>query len=289
MAFTSKDVMALRQKTGVGMLDCKKALEATDGDMEKAVDFLREKGLSSAAKKESRIAAEGVIATATNGNKSVLLEVNCETDFVAKSDAFKNFVSIVANYILDNDTVKVEDIPTILAKDFGEVTIKVGEKISVRRYTVYTTTDDTIDTYIHFDQTIGVMVEMSAGTPKTVAHDVALQIATMDAKYIDRNEVPADVVEHEKEIIKAQIENEDSSKPAAIIEKMVLGKINKFYKEVCLVDQDFIKDNSLTIGKYIAANGGGKIVRFQAYKMGEGIEKRNDNLADEIAKMTGNK
>ena len=194
--------------------------------LEKAIDFLREKGLSSAAKKESRIAAEGVIATATNGTKTVLLEVNCETDFVAKSDAFVAFTKDVANYVLDNPGVSVEDLIAAKEQAKAEVVLKVGEKISIRRYTLFEAAgDDVIDTYIHLGGKMGVMVEMSAGTPKQVAHDVALQIAAMNAQYIDRTQVPKEVVDKEMEILRVQAQNEDSSKPAAIIEKMLMGRI----------------------------------------------------------------
>ena len=287
MAFTSKDVMDLRQKTGVGMMDCKKALVATDGDMDKAIEYLREKGLASSAKKESRIAAEGIVLDATKGNKSVLVEVNCETDFVAKSDAFVAFTKDVANYVLDNPGVSVEDLIAAKEQAKAEVVLKVGEKISIRRYTLFEAAgDDVIDTYIHLGGKMGVMVEMSAGTPKQVAHDVALQIAAMNAQYIDRTQVPKEVVDKEMEILRVQAQNEDSSKPAAIIEKMLMGRINKFYKETCLVDQEFVKDSSLSIGQYLKQNGDCKIIRFTRYNMGEGIEKRQDNLAEEIAKMT---
>ena len=287
MAFTSKDVMDLRQKTGVGMMDCKKALVATDGDMDKAIEYLREKGLASSAKKESRIAAEGIVLDATKGNKSVLVEVNCETDFVAKSDAFVAFTKDVANYVLDNPGVSVEDLIAAKEQAKAEVVLKVGEKISIRRYTLFEAAgDDVIDTYIHLGGKMGVMVEMSAGTPKQVAHDVALQIAAMNAQYIDRTQVPKEVVDKEMEILRVQAQNEDSSKPAAIIEKMLMGRINKFYKETCLVDQEFVKDPSMNIGAYLKQNGGAKIIRFTRYNMGEGIEKRQDNLAEEIAKMT---
>ena len=287
MAFTSKDVMDLRQKTGVGMMDCKKALVATDGDMDKAIEYLREKGLASSAKKESRIAAEGIVLDATKGNKSVLVEVNCETDFVAKSDAFVAFTKDVANYVLDNPGISVEDLIAAKEQAKAEVVLKVGEKISIRRYTLFEAEgDDVIDTYIHLGGKMGVMVEMSAGTPKQVAHDVALQIAAMNAQYVDRTQVPQEVVDKEMEILRVQAQNEDSSKPAAIIEKMLMGRINKFYKETCLVDQEFVEDPSMNIGAYLKQNGGAKIIRFTRYNMGEGIEKRQDNLAEEIAKMT---
>ncbi len=287
MAFTSKDVMDLRQKTGVGMMDCKKALVATDGDMDKAIEYLREKGLASSAKKESRIAAEGIVLDATKGNKSVLVEVNCETDFVAKSDTFVAFTKDVANYVLDNPGISVEDLIAAKEQTKAEVVLKVGEKISIRRYTLFEAEgEDVIDTYIHLGGKMGVMVEMSAGTPKQVAHDVALQIAAMNAQYVDRTQVPQEVVDKEMEILRIQAQNEDSSKPAAIIEKMLMGRINKFYKETCLVDQEFVKDPSMNIGTYLKQNGGAKIIRFTRYNMGEGIEKRQDNLAEEIAKMT---
>ena len=231
MAFTSKDVMELRQRTGVGMMDCKKALVATDGDMEAAIDFLREKGMATAAKKEARIAAEGIVYAASKNSKSVLLEVNCESDFVAGGPVFKEYVGKVAEYILDNAPASVEDVVAAMQSVTNEYVMKMGEKLSIRRYTVYEANDTVVDTYIHMGGKIGVMVEASKGASSEVVHDVALQIAAANSQYVTRDEVPQSEVEHEKEILKAQAMNEDSKKPEAIIEKMLASQ-NKFSSRI---------------------------------------------------------
>lgn len=262
MAFTSKDVMDLRQRTGVGMMDCKKALVATDGDMEAAIDYLRERGMAQAAKKESRIAAEGIVYAAGKNGKYVLLEVNCESDFVAGGPVFKEYVAQIADYILDNTTASVEDVTAAMQTVTNEYVMKMGEKLSIRRFTVYESNDSEVDTYIHMGGKIGVMVEASKGASKDVIHDVALQIAAANAQYVTRDEVPASEVEHEKEILKAQALNEDNPKPEAIIEKMMVGRINKFYKDICLVEQPFVKDGDLTIAQYLKNNGNASIIRF---------------------------
>ncbi len=287
MAFTSKDVMELRGRTGVGMMDCKKALVATDGDMEAAIDYLREKGIATAAKKESRIAAEGIVFAANKGDKSVLLEVNCESDFVANGPIFHEYVGKVADYVLDNENASVADVTAAMTDVTNEYVMKMGEKISIRRFTVYTANDSVIDTYIHMGGKIGVMVEASANAPKEVVHDVALQIAAANAQYVNKDEVPADVVAHEKEILKAQSLNEPNPKPLAIIEKMIEGRINKFFKEICLLDQVFVKNSDITIAQYLAQNGGASIIRFTRYAMGEGLQKREDNFAEEVMQQAG--
>ena len=279
MAFTSKDVMELRQRTGVGMMDCKKALVATDGDMEAAIDFLREKGMATAAKKEARIAAEGIVFAASKNGKSVLLEVNCESDFVAGGPVFKEYVGKVADYILDNSNATVEDVIAAMQPVTNDYVMKMGEKLSIRRFTVYEANDTTVDTYIHM---IGVMVEASKGASEEVVHDVALQIAAANAQYVNRDEVPASEVEHEKEILKAQAMNEDSKKPEAIIEKMLVGRINKFYKEVCLNEQVFVKNPDITIAQYLKQNGDVTVIRFTRYAMGEGLQKREDDFVGEV-------
>ncbi len=282
MAFTSKDVMELRQRTGVGMMDCKKALVATDGDMEAAIDFLREKGMATAAKKEARIAAEGIVYAASKNGKSVLLEVNCESDFVAGGPVFKEYVGKIAEYILDNAPASVEDVVAAMQSVTNEYVMKMGEKLSIRRYTVYEANDTVVDTYIHMGGKIGVMVEASKGASSEVVHDVALQIAAANSQYVTRDEVPQAEVEHEKEILKAQAMNEDSKKPEAIIEKMLVGRINKFYKEVCLTEQVFVKNPDITIAQYLKQNGDVSVIRFTRYAMGEGLQKREDDFVGEV-------
>ena len=282
MAFTSKDVMELRQRTGVGMMDCKKALVATDGDMEAAIDFLREKGMATTAKKEARIAAEGIVYAASKNGKSVLLEVNCESDFVAGGPVFKEYVGKVAEYILDNAPASVEDVVAAMQSVTNEYVMKMGEKLSIRRYTVYEANDTVVDTYIHMGGKIGVMVEASKGASSEVVHDVALQIAAANSQYVTRDEVPQAEVEHEKEILKAQAMNEDSKKPEAIIEKMLVGRINKFYKEVCLTEQVFVKNPDITIAQYLKQNGDVTVIRFTRYAMGEGLQKREDDFVGEV-------
>lgn len=282
MTFTSKDVMELRQRTGVGMMDCKKALVATDGDMEAAIDFLREKGMATAAKKEARIAAEGIVYAASKNGKSVLLEVNCESDFVAGGPVFKEYVGKVAEYILDNAPASVEDVVAAMQSVTNEYVMKMGEKLSIRRYTVYEANDTVVDTYIHMGGKIGVMVEASKGASSEVVHDVALQIAAANSQYVTRDEVPQAEVEHEKEILKAQAMNEDSKKPEAIIEKMLVGRINKFYKEVCLTEQVFVKNPDITIAQYLKQNGDVTVIRFTRYAMGEGLQKREDDFVGEV-------
>ena len=280
--FTNADVMALRQKTGVGMMDCKKALGETNGNIDEAIKYLREKGMATAAKKEARIAAEGIVYAASKNGKSVLLEVNCESDFVAGGPVFKEYVGKVAEYILDNAPASVEDVVAAMQSVTNEYVMKMGEKLSIRRYTVYEANDTVVDTYIHMGGKIGVMVEASKGASSEVVHDVALQIAAANSQYVTRDEVPQAEVEHEKEILKAQAMNEDSKKPEAIIEKMLVGRINKFYKEVCLTEQVFVKNPDITIAQYLKQNGDVTVIRFTRYAMGEGLQKREDDFVGEV-------
>jgi len=287
MEFTSKDVMELRQRTGVGMMDCKKALVATNGDMEAAIDFLREKGIATAAKKASRIAAEGIVYAAKKGTKYVLLEVNCESDFVAGGPIFKEYVSKVADYILDNDNATVESVTEALTPVTNEYIMKMGEKLSIRRFTVYAENHSDIDSYIHMGGKIGVLVEASKGIAQEVIHDVALQIAAANASYVEKSEVPQSEVEHEKEILKAQAMNEPNPKPEAIINKMIEGRVQKYYKDVCLVEQVFVKNGDLTIGQYLKQNGDAKIIRFTRYAMGEGLQKKEEDFAAEVMAQAG--
>ena len=291
--FTGSDVIALRQKTGAGVLDCKKALTETNGDMEKAVDFLREKGIATAAKKASRIAAEGVVAAKVEGNTGVLVEVNCETDFVAKGDQYKAFVDGVADYVLKNDVKDVEALIEAKKEETIEATAKIGEKIAIRRFAKYTAENGVIESYIHMGGKVGVLVEIDGCTcdaTHELAHDIALQIAAAKPLYIKTEEVPAEVIDHEKEILIAQIKNDPklANKPQQIIEKMVEGKVGKYYDENCLLKQAFVKDPSLTI-EQVLKNFNAKagktlsIARFTRFEMGEGLEKKNEDFAAEVA------
>ena len=286
--FTNKDVMELRKKTGAGVADCKKALEQTEGDMEKAVDFLREKGIATAAKKASRIAAEGIVAAKIAGKTGALVEVNCETDFVAKGDQYKEFVDGVADYIIANDVADIDALVAAKAEETVAATAKIGEKIAIRRFAKYTTDNGVVESYIHMGGKVGVLVEIEGCTcdgAKELAHDVALQIAAAKPLYLTAAEVPAEVIEHEKEILKAQALNE--GKPAAIVDRMVEGRVKKYYDEFCLVNQAFVKDPGLTIEKVVKSYSDkmGKtltIKRFTRFEMGEGLEKRNDDFAAEV-------
>ncbi len=287
--FTSKDVMDLRKKTGAGIADCKKALTETDGDMEKAIDFLREKGIATAAKKASRIAAEGIVAAKISGDTGALVEVNCETDFVAKGDQYKDFVYGVVDFVLANDVKSNEELISLKSEETIAATAKIGEKIAIRRFVKYQATNGVVESYIHMGGKVGVLVEIEGCTcdaTRELAHDVALQIAAAKPLYLNASEVPAEVLEHEKEILRAQALNE--GKPAAIIDRMVEGRVKKYYDEFCLLNQAFVKDPSLTIEKLVKsyADKMGKtltIKRFARFEMGEGLEKRSDNFAEEVA------
>ena len=283
--FKASDVKELREKTGAGMLDCKKALEATEGNMEAAVDWLREKGIAKAAKKESRIAADGLCQVKTEGNKAVILEVNSETDFVAKNEEFTNFVDYLVDVVLNNDLATVEDVMNYndggetISEKLAALVAKIGEKISFRRFDVITKADDEIfGTYKHMGGKIITVVVVKGGSEE-VAKDVAMQACAMNPTALNREGVPADVVEREAHIIKEQVMAE--GKPENIAEKMVTGRLNKFYKEICLVEQDFIKDSGMTVADYVK-NNGGEIVSMIRYAVGEGIEKRQDNFAEEV-------
>ena len=284
--FKASDVKELREKTGAGMLDCKKALEENNGDMEKAVDWLREKGIAKAAKKESRIAAEGLCQIKVEGNTAVILEVNSETDFVAKNEEFTNFVDYLADQILANDVATVEDVLAI--EDGGEtindklvaLVAKIGEKISFRRFEKVTKEDDSnFGTYKHMGGKIGVIVVVK-GANEEVAKDVAMQACAMNPTGLNRESIPAEVIEREAKIIKEQVMAE--GKPEDIAEKMVTGRLNKFYKEVCLVEQAFIKDSGMSVADYVK-NNGGEVLSMLRVAVGEGIEKRQDNFAEEVA------
>ena len=300
MEITASMVKELREATNAGMMDCKKALKACDGDMDKAVDYLREKGLASAAKKANRLASEGLVGSyyCEKCNTAALVEVNCETDFVAKTDEFKNLVSEIAKQIIKTNPA---DVDALLASEYEDgiiadmITAKVatiGEKITVRRFVRYHAEHGMVDTYIHMGGKVGVIVELKCDevndAVKEVAHDVALQIAAASPvapEYVRRSEVDPSHLEHEKEILVAQARNE--GKPEKIIEKMVEGRIVKFYKEVCLLEQPFVKDGDVSVQKMIDAKAkGADVVRFTRYKMGEGLEKKVNDLAAEVAAQT---
>ena len=290
--FTAKDVMKLREQTGAGMMDCKRALVDADGDMEKAADLLRERGIAKAAKRASKIAAEGIVYALVEGKTGVLVEVNCESDFVAKGDKFKELVDAVAKQIA---AVKPADVEALLASDMGGKTVEtyiqeqiavIGEKISVRRFTVYQS-EGFVETYIHMGGTMGVMLDF-AGEPtekaKAVAHDVALHVAFAKPQYMTEAEVSAETLEKEKNILMQEVLNE--GKPANIAEKIVMGKIKKFYEENCLMDQKFVKDDKITIAQLLAQAGSGVSVKqFCFFVRGEGLEKKNEDLSEEVAKQ----
>lgn len=289
--FKASDVKELRDKTGAGMLDCKKALEATNGNMNEAIDWLREKGISKAEKKASRVAAEGLCKIVTDGNKAVILEVNSETDFVAKNEEFTNFVDYLANTILANNLKTHEEVLSF--DDNGEkveaklvaLTAKIGEKLSFRRHELVEKNDNEVfGSYLHMGGKIGALVVL-ADTSIEVAKDVAMHVAAMAPVCATRSDVPADMVDHESKVIKEQVMNE--GKPADIAEKMVTGRLNKFYKEICLEEQEFIKASSVNVGTFVK-NNGGSIVSMIRYAVGEGIEKKEENFADEVMSQINN-
>ena len=290
--FTNQDVMELRKKTGAGVADCKKALVETNGDMEKAVDYLREKGIATAAKKASRIAADGIVLAKVADKTGALVEVNCETDFVAKGDQYIAFVESVADYVVNNEVKDVEQLIADKNDETVAATAKIGEKIAIRRFAKYTAENGIVESYIHMGGKVGVLVEVDGCTcdsAKELAHDVALQIAAAKPLYLVADEVPADVIEHEKEILLAQIKNDPklANKPEMVIAKMVEGKINKYYDENCLLRQAFVKDPAMNIEKLVKSYSDkmGKtltVKRFTRFEMGEGLEKRSDDFAAEV-------
>ncbi|MGI6404463.1 MAG: translation elongation factor Ts [Oscillospiraceae bacterium] len=298
MAFTAKDVQSLREKTGVGMMDCKKALTEAGGDMEKAIELLREKGLAAAAKKAGRIAAEGVVYSTVTGNVGAVVEVNSETDFVAKNEEFMNFVKAVADTVIAENPADLDALlncklagsdQTVQAALQDKILV-IGENLKVRRFERY---EGVCTSYVHGGGRIGVLVQFDTDLGdkaefEAYGKDIAMQIAAVGPQYVSKEDVPAEVLNKEKEILTAQAMNE--GKPQNIAEKMVAGRINKFYKEVCLVDQPFVKDGDQSVGQYTEATakalgGSIKIVRFARFEKGEGLEKREDNFADEVASM----
>ena len=303
MAITAAQVKELREMTGAGMMDCKKALTATEGDMDKAVEFLREKGLATAQKKASRVAAEGLCKTlvSEDGKKAVVVEVNAETDFVAKNEKFLIYVADVAAQAMNSSAA---DIDAFLAEAGALDTTKtvkealaaqiavIGENMNIRRFAQVTEENGFVASYTHMGGKIGVLVDVETDVVndavKEMAKNVAMQIAALNTPYLNESEVPAEIIEHEKEVMRQQVINE--GKPEQIADKIVMGKIGKFYKENCLLDQEFVKDNKINIKQYTqntAKELGGsiEIKKFVRFEKGEGIEKRQDDFAAEVASM----
>ncbi len=305
MAFTAKDVQTLREKTGVGMMDCKKALTEADGDMEKAADILREKGLAAQVKKSSRVAAEGAVYATVCPDKKVgvVVEVNAETDFAAKSEKFQEFIKGLASVIINENPA---DVDALMDKPFGngrtvtqvlqDNVLVIGENLKIRRFVRY---EGDAVAYVHGGGRIGVLVrfdadEKASGSDALLecGKDVAMQIAALNALYLDKSTVPAEAIEKEKEILIAQIQNDpkNANKPEAIIHKMVDGRIGKFYENNCLLQQAFVKNGDITVEQYVAeqakaAGGEMKVAEFVRFEKGEGLQKREDNFADEVASM----
>lgn len=305
MAFTAKDVQLLREKTGVGMMDCKKALTEADGDMEKAADILREKGLAAQVKKAGRVAAEGAVyATVCDEKKvGVVVEVNSETDFAAKSDKFQEFIKGLAGVIIKENPADVAALMELPYEDGRTVTqalqdrvLVIGENLSIRRFVRY---EGDCVAYVHGGGRIGVLVKFEADSTasgsdqlKECGKDVAMQIAALNAAYLDKSTVPAEAIEKEKEILVAQIKNDpkNASKPEQIIHKMVEGRIGKFYENNCLMQQAFVKNGDITVEQYVAdcakaAGGSMKVADFVRFEKGEGLQKREDDFAAEVASM----
>ncbi len=285
---TAALVKELREKTGAGMMDCKKALTETDGDLEKAAEFLREKGIAKAAKKSDRIAAEGIVEAyiSEDGKKGAIVEVNSETDFVAKNEEFKTFVMDVAKQIVEKNPKDVEELLAQESISEAGKTVKevlvgkiatIGENMNIRRFARFES-EGLVEKYIHGDGKIAVLVNMKSGD-KEVAKDICMQIAAARPEYLNEQSVPSERVEKEKEILKAQTMNE--GKPEAIAEKIVQGRINKFYSEICLVDQEFVKDPNMKISQLLKEKNA-EIVEFARFEKGEGIEKKEENFAEEV-------
>ena len=284
--FSASDVKSLREKTGAGMLDCKKALEECNGSLDGAIDWLREKGIAKAAKKSDRIAAEGLSKIFINGDKAVILEVNSETDFVSKNDEFKNFVEVLGNTILNSDVKNMESALKLNTEDgtiedlIVAITAKIGEKISFRRFSVLEkNSNENFGSYLHMGGKIASLVLIENGTEE-VAREVAMHAAAMRPLYVNQDEVPSEVLEKEKEIMRQELLNE--GKPADRIDNILVGKIRKYYEDVCLENQIFVKaENKETVGKYLE-NNGAKLITMIRFEVGEGIEKRQDDFATEV-------
>ncbi|HCW7953970.1 TPA: elongation factor Ts [Staphylococcus aureus] len=284
---SAKLVKELREKTGAGMMDCKKALTETDGDIDKAIDYLREKGIAKAAKKADRIAAEGLVHVETKGNDAVIVEINSETDFVARNEGFQELVKEIANQVLDTKAETVEALMETtlpngksVVERIKEAISTIGEKLSVRRFAIRTKTDnDAFGAYLHMGGRIGVLTVVEGSTDEEAARDVAMHIAAINPKYVSSEQVSEEEINHEREVLKQQALNE--GKPENIVEKMVEGRLRKYLQEICAVDQDFVKNPDVTVEAFLKTKGG-KLVDFVRYEVGEGMEKREENFADEV-------
>lgn len=303
MSFTAKDVKELREKTGAGMMDCKKALTESNGDLEAAIDFLRKKGLAAAAKKASRVAAEGLIGAAVEGNVGVLVEVNCETDFVAKNEEFKTFVTDLSNHLLSSSAADITALGaeklggTTIQEKVQELTLKIGEKIDVRRFTKRTlSSEGKLGSYVHTGK-IGVLVEVETDSNEAakkaefteLVNDLCLHVAAADPKFLEASQIDEDFKKREASVYEAQLK--EQGKPENMIPNIIKGKLNKLASEVCLLDQKFVKNPDLSITKLLKEVEGKidakvTVKGFSRINLGEGIEKREDNLADEVAKLT---
>ncbi|MGS4038339.1 translation elongation factor Ts [Staphylococcus pseudintermedius] len=287
MAISAKLVKELRERTGAGMMDCKKALEATDGDIEKAIDYLREKGIAKAAKKADRIAAEGITHVEVKGNEAVIVEINSETDFVARNEGFQQLVKEIANQILDTKAATVEELNETtlpngkkVSEHMTEAISTIGEKLSLRRFEIRTKTDnDAFGAYLHMGGRIAVLSVVEGTTDEDAAKDVAMHIAAINPKYVSSEQVSEEELNHEREVLKQQALNE--GKPENIVEKMVEGRLRKYLQEICAVGQNFVKNPDQTVEAFLKSKGG-KLVDFVRYEVGEGIEKRQENFADEV-------
>lgn len=292
MAITAQLVKQLRERTGAGMMDCKKALTETNGDIDAAVDYLREKGIAKAAKKADRIAAEGTTYVASKGNDAVLLELNSETDFVARNEGFQALVKEIADHILatkpaDLDALMASEIEAGKTVEFkmNEAISTIGEKLTLRRFVLVSKTDaDTFGEYLHMGGRIGVLALVENSTDAEGAKDVAMHIAALNPKFVSREQVSAEELEHEKNVLKQQALNE--GKPENIVEKMVEGRLRKYLEEICAVDQPFVKNPDQTVAEFLKSKGG-TLKSFVRYEVGEGIEKRQDNFADEVMGQMG--
>jgi elongation factor Ts len=287
MAITAQMVKELREKTGAGMMDCKKALTETNGDMEKAIDYLREKGIAKAAKKADRIAAEGITYIEVSGNEAVILEVNSETDFVAKNEGFKTLTKELAAHLLKHKPATLEEAleqkmehGATVQEHINTAIAKIGEKITLRRFEILTKTDnDAFGAYLHMGGRIGVLTVLEGTTDEETAKDVAMHIAAINPKYVSRDQVSAEEVQHEREILTKQALEE--GKPANIVEKMVEGRLGKFFEEICLLEQNFVKNPDLKVRQFVESKGA-TVKTFVRYEVGEGIEKRQENFAEEV-------
>lgn len=287
MAISAKLVKELREKTGAGMMDCKKALQETDGDIDKAIDYLREKGIAKAAKKADRIAAEGITHVEVKGNEAVIVEINSETDFVARNEGFQQLVKEIANQVLETKAESVEALNETtlpngkkVSEHMNEAISTIGEKLSLRRFALRTKTDnDAFGAYLHMGGRIGVLSVVEGTTDEEAAKDVAMHIAAINPKYVSSDQVSEEEINHEREVLKQQALNE--GKPENIVEKMVEGRLRKYLQEICAVNQDFVKNPDQTVEEFLKSKGG-QLVDFVRYEVGEGLEKREENFADEV-------